>query len=331
MKERGLISYLCLPLLIAIVRVAAAEEPNTTDLRLTAIAANFSQWLHNTGLSQPSDGWELKVDRLIQCNKTRPFIELFSNFETVACVDPLLSEPLFILSLGFRHPEERWHEAKTGWGVLNSHFRASKGVSLDERLLFKLSHLLGVKADSVVISMHTHCIGWHLKAIGGEVREHDGFECFMVGGSTLITKELTVKAATSPPDSALTRMTKISIDGAQVTEFFDKHFGPKKTSIAKVAIEDHYVEVILSDLRGEVIEEKNYWERLQSSILVADRGEFIELRLLLDGWFAAGLNPPPITAFSDMEPVHSKSLQVYAGQLLSSLKQFLLDRNCHND
>lgn len=328
---RRLFCYLCLTFFMVALS-EAVEESTTTDPRLSPVAAAYSNWLNMAGLSQPSNGWELKVEKLIEvrCAEDGKKIE-FHLGGGIDCRDRSSPVPHFILLIKFKHPDKIWHNAPDGWEVLNSQFYASKNVSLNERLLFKLSHLLDERIEAVRIHMQTYCIDWDLQSVQGEVRKVDGMSCKMVGERTLITKTLTAEAANAIANSSLTRVSEISFNGARIAEFFDRHFGPKNVAIKKVAIEDQYVEVILSGLRGEVIEGTKYWERLQSSVLVADRGDYFELRLLLDGQFAAGLNPPPITAFSDMEPVYSKSLQVYAGQLLASLKEYLLEKNRRND
>lgn len=307
---------------IAVWGLQSTADPGN-DPRLAALSADYGRWLTETGLSQPSTGWELKVGQLtpIDCSVLSEEARVKMFFSGINCDSP--NVPRYVLHISFKHPEKIWHNADVGWARINESFKQAHKITLDELLIFKLAHMLGEHANDVSISMDTYCKSWNLQRIKGEIRQVSGQTCKMAGESTLVTKDLLASAKNAIIGSAQTKLGARAVSGTIIARFLEAYFGEKKAVVKTVAVEDGYVEAFIENIRGEVISGKNFWERLQASIVLADKGPSIEIRLFLDGQFAAGLNPPPLTAFSDMEPTHSKELHIYAGAFLTSMKRYL--------
>ncbi|MGH8504181.1 MAG: hypothetical protein ACREVE_17330 [Gammaproteobacteria bacterium] len=152
MNLRLVCSYLSLAILLPCMHAAIAGE--FKDLNVSTIKALYSDWLNRTGLSSPSTGWELEVRELVEvkCTEKGNDVELLLELEGIDCQDSQSPIPQFILTIGFKHPERIWHNAPTGWQILNDQLKQSEGVSLNERLLFKLSHLLNSKVEATRIT-----------------------------------------------------------------------------------------------------------------------------------------------------------------------------------
>lgn len=306
------------------VTALAAEEPPSYIKRTREyqeIAEQYSRWLTDSGMLSPADGWELKVQGLdgISCTGLLPKDAVTALYlDGIDCGRPF--PPKYILRLTFMHPEKIWHDADDGWKRLNSSFKTAHGITLDERLLFKLSHMLQTRVGDVRISMETYCKSWQSQFIEDQVRQVSGEACMMAGASTLITKEVSKSLKDTSIPSSSRPINGIISNGDEIIKFLESKYKVEGAVVKKLSSEQNYAEVIIEGLRGKVIEQQKNWERLQVSFIVSANEKGQEVRLLLDGQYAAGLNQPPISGYSDMEPTYSKALQLYAASLLASLK-----------
>ncbi|MDG4562469.1 MAG: hypothetical protein P9E88_14365 [Candidatus Competibacter sp.] len=288
---------------------------------LSQVAARYSAWLKETGISSPAPGWEVNVLGLdaITCTGLSPQSASSALHEDgIDCTKP--DVPQFILRLNFMHPEKIWHDADDGWAKLNDSFKDAHGVTLDERLIVKISHLLSIRSKDVRISMQTYCKRWLSQFHEGTVKKVWGEACMMAGSSTLITSGITQALRDSNIPSSSNSFGGNALTGELILRFLDADLGKKGAIIKRLNSDSNYAEATIERLRGEVIELQKYWERLQASFIISKKGNAHEVRLLLDGQYAAGINQPPLSAYSDMEPAHSKSLQLYADSILARLK-----------
>lgn len=102
-----------------------------------------------------------------------------------------------------------------------------------------------------------------------------------------------------------------------VLHLLRKHF-EGKAEINELTVSRSYIEVKVSNLRGEVLKAYRYWEELviRCALLKSD-----EILLLVDGVFAASLSndPPPPKSFIDMEGEHYHELSDYVRMMIAAL------------
>lgn len=148
-----------------------------------------------------------------------------------------------------------------------------------------------------------------------------GIACKMVGERTLITTGITQALKDSQVPSSSNSFGGRALTGELILRFLDAEFGNKGATVKRLHSDSNYAEANIEGLRGEVIEHQKNWEKLQASFFISEKDNAHEVRILLDGQYAAGINnQPPLSAYKDMEPTHSKSLQIYAASILSRLK-----------
>lgn len=290
--------------------------------QLQQVVERYSVWLKETGIASPALGWEVNVAGLaaISCADLSPEdANSVLHMYGIDCTKP--DVPKYILRLNFKHPEKTWHKTEDGWGKLNESFRVAHGVDLDERLIIKISHLLSTRAQDIRISMETSCKSWQFQFYGGSVKRVMGHGCKMAEeNTTMITSGITQALKDSSVPSSSNSFGGRVLTGELVLRFLDAEFGKKGATVKRLGSDSNYVSVIVEGLRGEVIEQQKYWERLQAFFFISEKGNAQEVRLLLDGHYAAGMKQPPLSAYYDMEKTHSKSLQLYATSILERLK-----------
>ena len=108
---------------------------------LSQVAARYSAWLKKRlAFHLPRLDGEVNVLGLdaITCTGLSPQSASSALHEDgIDCTKP--DVPQFILRLNFMHPEKIWHDADDGWAKLNDSFKDAHGVTLDERLIVKIS------------------------------------------------------------------------------------------------------------------------------------------------------------------------------------------------
>lgn len=291
------ISFLLLCISYVGVALATDTPPYVNQSpELSKAASRYSDWLIDTGISSPASGWKIDVAGLdaISCvGLSQEIADNLKYHDGIDCAKPKPTVPQYILRLKFTHPEEIWHDADDGWAKLNDTFRNAHGVTLDERLIAKISHLLSIRSQDVRISMQTYCRSWSSQFVGGIVEKLGGWECQMAGASTLITTGISQALKDTKIPSSSHSIGGTAITGELVLQFMDEEFRKKGANVKRLNSDSNYAEAIVERMRGEVIEQQKYWERLQVSIIISKKGDAHELRLLLDGQYAAGINQPP--------------------------------------
>ena len=83
--------------------------------------------------------------------------------------------------------------------------------------------------------------------------------------------------------------------------------------------DESYVEALVTDLRGWVIDGSNQWEKVQISFALLGASKARRIRIFVDGMLASGLgnSAPPDTRFVySMEPEHSLALTNFSQAML---------------
>ena len=85
------------------------------------------------------------------------------------------------------------------------------------------------------------------------------------------------------------------------------------------SLSDNWLALTVRHLRGEVIADKQYWERLQVIVAREPVKQTLTLRLILDGRYGSGLAPPSEMGYVDMEPVYTSYLNEYGKSLVLAI------------
>ena len=321
--KRYIVSFFFSVLMIVSVSI------KSTDNNIDTITKSMNNWFTATGISNPSKGWELKV---IEVNKSN-VREMYKE----NCSQPNSPCPAYEVSILLKYPEGILSDVLSSWDILNKRAMEIEGATLDERIIFKLSYLLGVRADKIHVKYHTYSLSFEVMFIENKVKYINGKASKgagahkMAGASTLVTKKLSDKIEQSlvklPQDS----VSVSEIKGAEIASFIKKHYSSKNVSLRIVSEDNHYVSAIITGLESEVIPSETFWESIQISFLISDVGDSINLRTLVDGQYAAGLREPSTLAYIDMEPLYTKDLQKYASFILESVKHNIINGEVEND
>ena len=76
--------------------------------------------------------------------------------------------------------------------------------------------------------------------------------------------------------------------------------------------EENILNCWIDRIRGEVLRDSAYWEKLQLTFFLYENGGHIYINAVVDGWYAAGAKPPrERSGYADMEPRYSSDLSEY--------------------
>lgn len=286
------------------------------------IAQQYSKWLSESGMSTPANGWRLNVEGVgeeLLCPRVPVEAEgIYGKSFLIKKDCSKISQKKHILRLSINDDDYR----AGGWYRLNYDFRDLHGITIDERLLLKFSHMLSVPVDDVMVSMETRCLFWKFQFIENKIVNTESHICAMTTASEKISKN-----EISPfLKNAVVPISKdhfvgvFGLNGSAVINFLKSEFNNEGVNVKIIKYSEYYVEVIIEGLRGKIIDQQNNWERLEVMFIISPYAEGSEVRLVLDGRYAAGINRPSISSYSDMELIHSKELQLYASSLLTKLK-----------
>jgi hypothetical protein len=279
--------------------------------------------MRETGISSPASGWELSVQKIDSVSCETLYLEKIMTGLMIggfSCDGP--DAPTYILRLSFVHPEKSWHRADEGWAKINKRFKKVHGVDLNERLITKITHMLSISCDDLVVAMNTNCRDWVLRFVGGKVQTIWDSPCNMKDATKEIDKGIdrTLENSSEPSSNDV---HEGRLTGETVVAFMDEEYERIGATVKNLDSDSQYAEVIIEGIRGEVVEHQNYWERLQATFFIAEKRNTYEVRLLLDGQYAAGISQPPLSAYIDMEPSYATDLEVYAELVLTRLKNHL--------
>ena len=110
-----------------------------------------------------------------------------------------------------------------------------------------------------------------------------------------------------------------------VVKFFKEYFSEKGT-VRITSITDEFIVFYIENIRKEIIKTETYWEKIEISIVIYEKGTTIGIACSTHGQLAAGFpyNAPKEGSYSDMEPQFSKQLSIYTNELLTKLKAYIL-------
>jgi hypothetical protein len=113
-------------------------------------------------------------------------------------------------------------------------------------------------------------------------------------------------------------------------EYFQTH--RKGKIVYRQAPEEGFIDFVVEGVKSEIIESKNFWERIQITLFYDEYGleqeniEYVALKMrcVIDGRYGTGLGKPSSEGYIyDMEPDYAEQLQGYAVKLLMQLEKLL--------
>lgn len=121
---------------------------------------------------------------------------------------------------------------------------------------------------------------------------------------------------------------KVRSNGVDIREeienYIQVYFSQKNASILLTTSEDNYLEFSITGLKGEILTDKNLWEKIQVCIHYYENNEKINIVIMFDGQYSAGIGPPSIESYLDMEPKFRYQLDNYTKAMLVKLKHHLI-------
>jgi len=124
------------------------------------------------------------------------------------------------------------------------------------------------------------------------------------------------------------------LSGDNIFDFYQEYYKKIGGRVQLVDNEDNHFRFIVSGMRGEIIKNEKYWEKIYVSLLFNRTPTSIKIISILDGQYAPGIQRNPKSYYKDMDPVFSQDLHNYSGQLLVELKKYLVsskDYKINND
>ena len=222
--------------------------------------------------------------------------------------------------------ESRWitnkptrDEALAEFLEFNSQFARANGQGLGEKLFFRFIHDTGVHLDSS--AAHIHVLGKDFAtfmATNGRVITVDSALRMVVEDTHVSTNSFTSLPLTArPAQSKLVGVRRP--DNALVVNMLTSRYGTNfRQQVSKLG----FIEFKVENLRGVIVPNERFWERLQGTLTLVPEGDALLLRLHMDGRFAVGLGDrrPSDGEFQDMEPRYAERLTYYAKELLTELQ-----------
>ena len=152
---------------------------------------------------------------------------------------------------------------------------------------------------------------------------------FVVSVEWVTISSLSNRRFISPPQSKKPSPMSSTISVAvgkhrlmkKVLDALAEHFSGKGT-VKPLILSDVYLEAGIVNLRGEVVHERKYWEKLTIHATLMLNGKIL---ILVEGEYAEGLeaNPPPQSAYFGMEKEHYEELEDFTKTLAGSISKQL--------
>jgi hypothetical protein len=111
---------------------------------------------------------------------------------------------------------------------------------------------------------------------------------------------------------------------AKINQYFHDHYAGIAT-VNVIKRGDHFIELFIDKMKGQVIKEPHFWERLDIYVVFLYTRKEARLYVDYDGYFATGIGskPPPDKSYSDMSEGYSWDLSRYADLTTTDLKAYL--------
>jgi hypothetical protein len=103
--------------------------------------------------------------------------------------------------------------------------------------------------------------------------------------------------------------------------WLDSKYSARGANVVFTGVMDTWLSLVVTNVRGEVLTPAKYWERIQLFLFLEPLERITRIRLILDGKYGAGLNPPDERGYTDMEPDYTSSLLTYGKQLALQLTE----------
>jgi hypothetical protein len=123
------------------------------------------------------------------------------------------------------------------------------------------------------------------------------------------------KSTMSAPSASVD--TRLTIEN--IKQYLTSRYASAGGAVTVTALGDNWLALTVGHLRGEVIADKKYWERLQVFVAREPTKEMLTLRLILDARYGSGLAPPSDLGYIDMEPVYTSYLNEYGKSLVLAI------------
>jgi len=131
------------------------------------------------------------------------------------------------------------------------------------------------------------------------------------------------------PSSPSSPLATASVSFTQMLDAkIDQYFRDNYASIATVNVikrGDNFIELSIDKMKGKVINEPQFWERLDIYLVFFQEGNGAMLHVVYDGYFATGIGskPPPDESYSNMSKQYDRELSLYADITTTALKSYL--------
>lgn len=290
-------------------RPALAGEPSLADVR--AQIPRFQTWLDLTGLKR-----QLEILRVRRTSHP----------------DRSVSGIVFRLELRWRPAADTRVQAWAAFDNFDTDFAKVNGQRLGESLFYKFIQSVNLSHRSA--SVHVHVIDTDIATYldrEGELVTVDSV-LRSVRAREDIPRPKTVGPApriAGPASATVPAAATVTPDWLLM--FLGRHFASRNPNARfhQRGTEEDYVAFDVEFLRGEVIPDARYWERLRGDLYFLPRNGGLRLRLHLDGRFAAGgfgSRPPENSGFTDMEPRFTDRLTNYGETLVVKLRKAIQER-----
>jgi hypothetical protein len=107
----------------------------------------------------------------------------------------------------------------------------------------------------------------------------------------------------------------------EIKRYLSLRYTEKGGTVTVTSIGENWIGLTVRHVRGEVIGDKKYWERLQIMVALEPTRTMLRIRLILDGRYGSGLAPPSDQGYIDMEPIYTSYLDEYGKSLVLALSE----------
>jgi hypothetical protein len=199
-------------------------------------------------------------------------------------------------------------------------FYEATGSSFWDHVLRKAASIEGVPTRTIVAHLPVYCAPSVIyEREPGQADRHGG-ECLM--GSAKQTVILPSNTSSQPGRDPIPRKVSLQ-DSAQL---FLKTFLPGDAQFEFIDRSDTSVEIMVRNIRGQVIPMGRMWEKIDISLILSKvQSQQFELLVFVDGLTATGLGryPPDSQFTTGLEPEHAGELSTFARKVALSYRNFL--------
>ena len=239
---------------------------------------------------------------------------------------------VFRLETRWRAKAQTREEALAAFDAYDRRFAKVNAQRFGEKLFVKFVQVVGI--SPLVASVHVHILDTDIATFLGSKGELKTTDSTL--RSVLVRAEIPrIAPEVTAPKLALSgnkfMVTETGINPDEVLALLRQKYAERQPEarFRGAGIEgDFFVAFVVEAMRGEVIADQNYWERLRGDLYLLP-GSALQLRLHLDGRFAAGGiggRPPDDSGFADMEPRFAEQLTTYANELLLQVREGMRER-----